>query len=65
MAAGGARLGEAPTTAGEETMQESLPEIEAEAEVAAEAEAGLDESGEVETAGDSEGDQPANAFAAN
>ena len=63
MAAGGARLGEAPTSEGEEAMQEPLPQIEAEVE--AEAEAELDESGEVETTGDSEGDQPANAFAAN
>ena len=59
MAAGGARLGEAPTTEGEEEMQQPLPEIEAEAE----AEPG--EVGEGGSAEDSEGDQPANAFAAN
>ena len=59
MAAGGARLGEAPTTEGEEAMQQPLPQIEADAE------AELDESGDGGAAGDSEGDQPANAFAAN
>ena len=59
MAAGGARLGEAPTSEGEEDLQQPLPEIEVEAE------AELDESGDGETAGDPEGDQPANAFAAN
>jgi len=57
MAAGGARLGEAPTSEGEEELQQPLPEIEAEAE--------LDEVGEGGAAGDSEGDQPASAFAAN
>ncbi|MBJ7243904.1 MAG: SMC-Scp complex subunit ScpB [Solirubrobacteraceae bacterium] len=59
MAAGGARLGEAPTSEGEEAMQQPLPQIETEAE------AELDESGDGGAAGDSEGDQPANAFAAN
>ena len=59
MAAGCARLGEAPTSEGEEELQQPLPEIEAEAE------AELDESGDGGAAGDSEGDQPANAFAAN
>ena len=59
MAAGGARLGEAPTSEGEDEMQQPLPEIKAEAE------AELDESGDGGAAGDSEGDQPANAFAAN
>ena len=57
MAAGGARLGEAPTSEGEEAMQQPLPQIEAEAEP--------DESVDGGAAGDSEGDQPANAFAAN
>ena len=61
MAAGGARLGEAPTSEGEDELQQPLPEIEA----GAEAEAELDEGGEGGAAADSEGDQPANAFAAN
>ena len=57
MAAGGARLGEAPTSEGEEELQQPLPEIEAEAEPGESVDGGA--------AGDSEGDQPANAFAAN
>jgi segregation and condensation protein B len=61
MAAGGARLGEAPTSEGEDERQQPLPEIEAETET----EAALDEVGDGGAAGDSEGDQPANAFAAN
>ena len=57
IAAGGARLGEAPTSEGGEELQQPLPELEAEAEPG--------ESGEGGAAGDSEGDQPAKAFAAN
>ena len=60
MAAGGARLGEAPVADGDEAQQEPLPQIEDEDE-----EAGLGESEAAEGTEESEGDQPANAFAAN
>ena len=57
MAAGGARLGESPTADGADAVQEALPQVEGEAESG--------ESAEPREAGDSDGDQPANAFAAN
>jgi len=60
MAAGGARLGEAPVADGDRLQQEPLPQIEDEDE-----ETGLAESEAAEGAEEPEGDQPANAFAAN
>jgi segregation and condensation protein B len=60
MAAGGARLGEAPVADGDGVQQEPLPQIEDEDE-----ETGLAESEAAEGDEEPEGDQPANAFAAN
>jgi segregation and condensation protein B len=57
MAAGGARLGEAPTADDGESTQAELPEFGVDGE-------GRD-ADETAFAGDSDGDQPANAFAAN
>ncbi len=63
MAAGGARLGEAATADPGESEQEPLPQIGAEADEGESAEA--DEGAEAEAAQEPDGDQPANAFAAN
>jgi segregation and condensation protein B len=57
MAAGGARLGEAPTADHDEPAQEALPQLDASGQ------AGVDD--QAEASDESDGDQPASAFAAS